>query len=366
MQVHIFNPEHDLALAFGGERFTPPHAARELRTNLGFLPALWAENGDVVLVDDVDFAIKAAQKFRHTIADVSFLSFSDLQSSQLLEKLSDFRVLPWGWDAALRNRLKNAGVPKSVLPSIDWIQKIRNTSSRATSVEMLRFLRSYLSGKNLVGESFLCTTMDEVLRWVRSYQRAVVKAPWSSSGRGVRYVENEAITVSMKGWMQNILQQQQALVVEPYYIKERDFALEFEVMTDGSVSYCGLSLFDTVNGGYMGNLLMPENEKRKIMSDYMDNKFFDELTEGISMFLKGLSLDYVGPFGVDMMVVKNQENDTFAIHPCIELNLRRTMGHVALALTSKHDEPPQIMRIIHDVNYRLVVSPLENPFVKVI
>ena len=38
MRLHIFNPEHDIALAADMERFTAPHAGRQMRASLGFLP----------------------------------------------------------------------------------------------------------------------------------------------------------------------------------------------------------------------------------------------------------------------------------------------------------------------------------------
>ena len=47
MTLHIFNPEHDIALASGLANFTAPHAGRQLRHDLGFLPAIWAQEGDV-------------------------------------------------------------------------------------------------------------------------------------------------------------------------------------------------------------------------------------------------------------------------------------------------------------------------------
>ena len=55
--LHIFNPEHDIALASNLANFTAPHAGRELRADLGYLPVLWAEEGDMVLVDNVDYAM---------------------------------------------------------------------------------------------------------------------------------------------------------------------------------------------------------------------------------------------------------------------------------------------------------------------
>ena len=43
MKLHVFNPEHDLALAANLSNFTAPHAGRKLRADLGCLPALWAD-----------------------------------------------------------------------------------------------------------------------------------------------------------------------------------------------------------------------------------------------------------------------------------------------------------------------------------
>ena len=48
-----------MALAADTAYVALPHAIQEFKTNLGFLPALWAEDGDFVLVDDVPFAVKA-------------------------------------------------------------------------------------------------------------------------------------------------------------------------------------------------------------------------------------------------------------------------------------------------------------------
>ena len=67
MTLHIFNPEHDIALASGLSNFTAPHAGRQLRHDLGFLPALWAREGDVVMVDDAEQAEREWHKLAHRI-----------------------------------------------------------------------------------------------------------------------------------------------------------------------------------------------------------------------------------------------------------------------------------------------------------
>lgn len=47
------------------------------------------------------------------------------------------------------------------------------------------------------------------------------------------------------------------------------------------------------------------------------------------------------------------------LHPCVEINLRRTMGHVALALSPTDDDVMGVMRIEYtDNNYRLKINRL--------
>jgi hypothetical protein len=47
MKLHIFNPGHDIALAANDEKMTAPHAVRQMQMDLGFIPALWADNSEV-------------------------------------------------------------------------------------------------------------------------------------------------------------------------------------------------------------------------------------------------------------------------------------------------------------------------------
>ena len=71
MTIHIFNPEHDISLANGMKRVTPPHAARQLRHDLGFIPALWAHDGDMVLVEDKAHAERAYNRVRQAASRIT-------------------------------------------------------------------------------------------------------------------------------------------------------------------------------------------------------------------------------------------------------------------------------------------------------
>ena len=146
-------------------------------------------------------------------------------------------------------------------------------------------------------------------------------------------------------------------MAEPYYQKVEDFALEF--VADVKVRYVGLSLFETNGSAYSGNIVASEERKRQMLGKYIDGTLLDELIlrleEALTIQLGG---KYSGPLGVDMMVVAGGDDRPFRIHPCVEINLRRTMGHVALALTSTDDRPLQVMSIVRqDQHSRLTVRP---------
>ena len=366
MKLHIFNPEHDLALASNLRQFTAPHAGRQLRSDLSFIPALWADEGDLVLVDDID---NARDKVRHLGGDlvdkVEFITKVQLAHFIKTEFLDS--VHPWGWDLSLKGELEHIGIPEIALPGDAILNKVRALSSRQWAAEHLQ------SGVRFV------QSVAEVKSLVREWGKAVIKAPWSSSGRGVRFVSADEFREgsgypSFERWVGNIIYRQGGVTVEPYYNKVMDFGMEFE-MVDGKVLYRGLSLFDTIKNAYSGNVLCPEDKKVEMMARYVSPERLLQIRQHVidvmEPALKGI---YSGPFGVDMMIYAKEQNlpasdgassdvqDDFGVNECIEVNLRRTMGHVAIDLADylqkSFSELNQLMRVEFDGNrYHLRVLP---------
>ena len=359
MKLHIFNPEHDIALAFNRRHQTMPHAAQELRMNLGWIPALWADDGDVVLVDDVSFAVKAAKRSGLKTADVLFLRKEEVKGL-LFDK-----VLPWGWDLTIKTELEEAGVSSRLMPDEGALIDIRHLSNRRKTSNALQMLRMGREDQTC-GKSAYITTLESGRRVLAEWHNVVIKAPWSSSGRGIRYV-NGPMNEPTKNWVHRVMEQQGGVMVEPYYNKVKDFGMEFYASGDGSIRFEGLSLFITQNGAYAGSLLASYKEKLEMLSRYVPVSLLEYVIERVIKFApRQFDSHYVGPFGVDMMIVAGEGNKGFLLHPCVEINMRRTMGHVALALTPPFMAPKRMMRIVHDVNYRLKVSNLENNFIQTI
>lgn len=338
--LHVLNPEHDIALAANLSNFTSPHAGRQLRHDLGYLPAIWAAPDDYVLVEDVEGAQTAFMRQVHR-------PFDGFVDKHTLDKLVIDKVEPWGWDLALRAFLHRYGVSSEVMPSEAEIAVIRDLSHRKTAVGLL----CQLAFEGTVGESVVLETSEAVALQVERWGRAVVKAPWSSSGRGIRFVDT-ALDDYQGRWLRNVLARQGSVVVEPYYNKVKDFAMEFSSDNSGTVTYLGLSLFHTSNGAYTGNILASEAGKRKMISRYVSIDLLDVVQECICLTLGGVFQGrYQGPFGVDMMIVNDElSNGKFLLHPCVEINLRCTMGHVALALSTQ-SHSGQVMAVEYSDNH---------------
>ena len=182
-----------------------------------------------------------------------------------------------------------------------------------------------------------------------------MKAPWSSSGRGVRFIDGEINDYQLR-WIQNIIDKQGSVIVEPYYHKVRDFGMEFESDGKGCVRYLGLSLFHTKNGAYTGNLIATEDEKQELLSAYISVDLLKSVREIVCDRLGRLfSGKYQGPFGLDMMIVATNDKEGFLLHPCVEINLRRTMGHVALSIPPFADGFPRVMKIVLTDKYRIQI-----------
>lgn len=220
MKLHVFNPEHDIALGNNLSRFTIPRAASQLRMGLGWIPALWADEGDAILVDDVDFAKKASRRF-----ECFFRSEPHFVTENQLGDLPIAAVSPWGWDMALHKRLSLSGVSEDIMPSTDRIARIRDLSSRKHTAGLLRMLRKDFEDITC-GESVMAHSADEVYDILNSWGECVIKAPWSCSGRGVRYVTPEKIDANIPGWIANTIRQQGGVSVERKCRKVRDFGME--------------------------------------------------------------------------------------------------------------------------------------------
>ncbi len=372
MTIRIFNPDHDLALASNQKRFTAPHAGRKLRCDLSFFPALWSEDGDIVIVEDIDAAEVSYHKLHLsnkpkvefcTMEQLPHILRSDYPYDSQEEKTF---IDVWGWDRAISFQFEKNGVPSSLLPTDEQLLRTRELSSREFSSHILSAIREKYK-EDTCGKADYIIDIDGFKSILLKYNNhCVVKAPWSCSGRGVKYflgdADSEHTKTNTMNWIFNIITQQGGVMVEPLYNKVKDFAVEFKLCNNGKVIPVGYSLFDTKNGAYTGNLLATEEEKREILSRYIDIDLLDGVVAEISSLMEHALCSFVDTnvamhFGVDMMIVAKDDADGFLLHPCVEINLRRTMGLAALSISPTEREKQAVMSINYESKkYHLIIK----------
>lgn len=316
--LHWFNPENDLALgAAPNGNYTPPRAAIALRRAGALLPSLWAEPDDEILViDRVDNAMP-----RHPAVTTDAAGYDDLR--------------PWGWSRYTAEVMLRHGAMVSALPSHERLDRYRRLSHRDIAAQVLSHIDA---PDHLIPVTATSTT--EALQAINKFGgRAVVKLPWSCSGRGVVPVTD--ITETTAKTIENLLHRQGSVTVEPLYDKVRDFAMLFH-KSGTSIAYRGLSLFVADNAGhYGGNIIAPQAElMASLPAD--PTEYIAPLRDALTDLLD----DYEGWIGIDMVAYKATDG-TLAIAPCIEVNLRMTMGVAALLIheAGRIEWPRALLRV---------------------
>lgn len=310
-----FNPWNDIALAKNVDAFTPPPAAAALARAGQLLPLWVAREGDSVICDGVSDAWLRGIKSR-----------MDLPGEPWNHDARGVSPTPWGWSKAARRYFHINGFEDCVLPDNQELDFIRNISHRRTAAEVTKLIAARLdfkvwpAAKEVTSVSELATLLSEA--------NSVVKAPWSSSGRGITFSTPETADKVVQR-VAGTIKSQGSVMVECAADRAVDFAMLFTAGDDGC-HYEGLSLFATGPGGeYRGNTVAPQIilEKRIVEAGISNEQLHsvrDSLAEILSQITKGL---YRGPIGVDMLVDCNGVLD-----PVVEINFRYTMGFVALAL----------------------------------
>lgn len=333
MTLHIFNPENDLALACPSPHFIPPASARQMADDLSALPVWWAMRGDAVCVASVKEARRWAEEAGGICPEVRWVGRDGLPS--------DADVDPWGWSPLMVQRLLTGGADRSRLPDEARLARYRELSNRRHAVDMLAYLcgpGSDLGQKwrdRLCGVSYYCTGEQEIIRRMRQYPETLLKAPWSGSGKGLRLGRGGYVP-PLSGWCGRQLREQGGVIVEPVYNKVSDFALEFYADGAGGVRYTGLSVFlTTARGTYAGNWVASEEDKVRWLTDRIPLLLWQMLKTAVTHYLADwLGNGYNGHLGVDMMLCRVPGFEYLCVHPCVEINLRRTMGQVSVDLAS--------------------------------
>lgn len=122
-----------------------------------------------------------------------------------------------------------------------------------------------------------------------------------------------------------------------------DFASEWEMTADGEAIFKGLSVFETNESGRYSHNISDSTAallaRIRHIAPTVDDKLFQAQSRALAKMLRG----YVGPVGIDMLADKDGR-----VNPCVEINLRHTMGMTAAALYKLTGRPRNFNPLIPD------------------
>jgi len=312
--MYFFNPDHDLALAHSDKRYDALQSATKFASDCAALPLWYALNGSSVYAPN---AIEWAKEMNQI--------FPQLRNVKITSSLENAECLsPWGWNVHLCKMVKQNNVRN--LPTEEYLKDVRRLSHRRFAVDCLRFLREKMSVRlpQLPNECFSLNEVNDCLKCGGNY---IFKAPWSGSGKGLFRVSGDA-QPSFSGWAKNVILQQGSVMAEQYYKRVADFAMEF-LSGDNKVSFAGYSLFNTTERcAYSENELLENEAIEQRLSKFISKEVLEQTKHLLLQFFEqNVAPFYKGYFGVDMFVY--EQDGQFFLHPCVEINMRMTMGIVS-------------------------------------
>ncbi|MFA5329937.1 MAG: hypothetical protein WC384_19225 [Prolixibacteraceae bacterium] len=333
--LFYFNPTCELAVANGSFSYVPPLLLQEMEQDLATLPFVFCTKDDVVLSEKSPsiFFLEMLENCGFEIP--RFCTFAQIEA---FSANTFHDILPWGWSPAAHFKLKNATTKCTSefkeSPVNSWRSEHKALFERSASLDFLKkilknyprffFIQEALTGKNV-------SNSEELEQLLEQHQAIVLKAPVSSSGRGIQIIRKTKLNESNKQWISGIFKQQKYLIAEPYLQKVIDLSFQFKILPDSKVSYSGFSIFETnSNGQYKGTLIhsdlktiLPEENTETLM----------EMIESTAQIITDLLPSSVysnwhrGFLGVDAMLFR--DNEKIYMQPCIEINSRLNMGVLA-------------------------------------
>jgi len=338
--IYLFNPTCEYAVANGHVSWQPNDLLKKMEEDLCTLPLFLAGSKDIILVRKTP-----SENFLESLRNIRinlphFQSISDALNTDKTTVQSLGKLIPWGWSPATHHLLEplkkycSAEFHKS--PVSKWNPDLRELCSKKFAAEILKSILPYLPSNITMDTSSIpeiCTTRDDIKAALDKWGKIMIKAPWSSSGRGLQPISKTPVVPKVWEKIMGIINQQGYAIAEPLLNKKLDLSLQFE-LRKGKVNYLGTSLFySDKKGQYQGNFLngWPDNY------DPESTSFAGDISKIVNPPLiqaierSPLVRLYEGFFGVDTIIFRNREGQ-LRINPCLEINVRQNMGLLSLNL----------------------------------
>ena len=328
--VHWFNPNAELQVAAGrrGVKFFPKKMSASMEEDCEMVMLAWCRQDDITLMRKPPSNEHLAYLKRAGFRLPEIVAMGALNE----RKLGGMR--PWAWSPDAAELLRgNAG---QVSPSVAWQWREAIPAewlSKEIGVRLLERL-------GVVERGDICRTVEAAMTVIISMLesgRVLVKGAFGCAGRDHLRVDAGEETQAGE-WVTRVLADHGCVVVERWRERVADFSVLYE-MDDDKVDLVGMTVMENdERGRFLGSRVAPKwgslLDPEVAAFLYREAQVMDWYQEKIPTVLSEILPGYVGPLGVDAMVFREVDG-TLGWSPVVELNVRMTMGRVALELMGK-------------------------------
>ena len=340
-RIHYFNPGHEIALLNASKHYHLPAPIAKMQTDLAFLPAWYAGEGDFVFMETPppdDFII-SCEPLNLRVKPVTPVDFEESSGLRLKPAMSTVDL--WGISPQSVYFFEKLNAQRKLSLAIpSWKEELRRLGSRFASQKLLAGLIGRIPEiePDLLPQ-FVSTLEAIEQQTLNSRERLLVKSPYSSSGRGLIWLPPAEWTQSEKQALQGMLKKQKQVSIEKALDKQLDFSMQFEITTEGKAQFLGYSIFQTnVKGAYEKSLTDNQARLEKQITSLVNKDVLFQTQGTLAEMIQAMYAPfYTGIIGVDMLVYKT--GDSFRLHPCVEVNMRKNMGYLAIRLAEKYLHP---------------------------
>ncbi|MDR3218138.1 MAG: hypothetical protein LBU22_04020 [Dysgonamonadaceae bacterium] len=338
--IHYFNPGHETAILNGSPFYHPSDKVAKMQEDLASLPAWYADAEDYILLPygkivSADL-IRNCQNYK---AD-GLVNYEDASQSNP-EKIKSERVALWGISPQsiyfFEKLNKQYGLQLKIP---EWKPEYRFLGSRHASHKVLTHIINTIPEieKDILPQFFSGITEMEN-HHIKSKQKHLVKSPYSSSGRGLVWLPPGIVARSEKQIISGMLKRQSCVSLEKTLDKQLDFSMHFEINAKNETGFIGYSVFQTNSkGAYEKSFLSNQHTLEQQITQFINPDLLYKVHKALRDALQEIyAPHYNGNIGVDMMVYRSGER--YKLHPCVEINMRKSMGLLAIRLFESHLHP---------------------------
>jgi hypothetical protein len=223
----------------------------------------------------------------------------------------------------------------------EWKEEYVALTKRQNAAECLKLLQEHVPITPSVRIPEFFSEIDGLKKFAaENTPPYVIKTPFSSSGRGLYWLNDRELDSRAVSWINGALKKQEVVSIELVLDKVLDFAVEFYSDGQGEVGYAGLSIFETQpQGQFVGCMLGTQETLMQRLNEFISTNDYLFLVEQVRIVLQEIvGKSYAGYMGVDMLMYKTGDGN-YAVHPFVELNMRYTMGLVAMQFSERFVHP---------------------------